>query len=506
MNNQVIIKPESVDFASLVNNSGVSVTFQSKMLNKLSEYFTSEEQQWYVANLYVYLHYHQTNEFPINLENVFKMIGFAHKKNAKRTLENNFTKDEDYKEVLLPREQNSKGGRPEEQIMLNVDTFKNLCMMAKTEKGKNIRKYYVKLENIFHEITNEEKKEYEKKLKEQAKLLKDKDEQFQEQIIDIKNNTKSDALIESHINKRTFYLGFVEENDGYTIVKYGCSREIKATLARHRNTYGPQFYFLYILECSEHDALEKMVQTHPDLISRHIRTYKDNLRHELIRIDKALTFEHLVELVLKLHKALKSNHELLLEMEKSRQLECQLELRKAENASRQFEYELEIKSLECALEVKKLEIQLELKKLAPMVDVQAPIVVETNLPPTFTDIVDLRKTWEEWDTSIRKYHENRSCVQWKAFYGNRSEAVRSAFHKTKSFVKLVDKNIALGKSKDEVINAIESVRQELKIHPQNFVKRSINAAVNPPKVENLKISIVSPNVLRNKLEAVGIEI
>ena len=57
-------------------------------------------------------------------------MGFAHKKNAKRTLVNNFITDVDYKLVLLPREQNLKkknlGGRPEEQILLNVDTFKNL--------------------------------------------------------------------------------------------------------------------------------------------------------------------------------------------------------------------------------------------------------------------------------------------------------------------------------------------------------------------------------------------
>jgi hypothetical protein len=39
--------------------------------------------------------------YPINLENVFKMIGFANKGNAKRTLENNFTKDEDYKIISI---------------------------------------------------------------------------------------------------------------------------------------------------------------------------------------------------------------------------------------------------------------------------------------------------------------------------------------------------------------------------------------------------------------------
>lgn len=40
------------------------------------------------------------------------------------------------------------GGRPEETILLNIDTFKNLCIIAKTENGKKIRKYYYKLEEL----------------------------------------------------------------------------------------------------------------------------------------------------------------------------------------------------------------------------------------------------------------------------------------------------------------------------------------------------------------------
>jgi len=35
------------------------------------------------------------------LRDVFKMIGFANKENAKRTLKNNFLKDEDYKILLV---------------------------------------------------------------------------------------------------------------------------------------------------------------------------------------------------------------------------------------------------------------------------------------------------------------------------------------------------------------------------------------------------------------------
>lgn len=117
-----LIRKKEVDIIELIEKSDkISVRFRSELLTNIQTIFTEEQQQWYIANLFMYINYHPTNEYPINLENVYKMIGFANKGNAKRTLENNFTKDDDYKEVILPREKNSKGGKPEEQILLNVD-------------------------------------------------------------------------------------------------------------------------------------------------------------------------------------------------------------------------------------------------------------------------------------------------------------------------------------------------------------------------------------------------
>jgi hypothetical protein len=131
-----IIAPKAINFNELVKNSNttLSLNVQTKMIDLLNEEFNEDEQKWYVANLYIYMNYHPTNDYPINLENVFHMIGFANKGNAKRTLENNFTKDEDYKITILPSE---KGQIAREDIMLNVDTFKNLCMLAKTPKNLN---------------------------------------------------------------------------------------------------------------------------------------------------------------------------------------------------------------------------------------------------------------------------------------------------------------------------------------------------------------------------------
>ena len=131
------MSPKAINFKELVKNSNttLSLNVQSKMIQLINDEFTESEQQWYIANLYVYMNYHPTNDFPINLENVFRMIGFANKGNAKRTLENNFTKEEDYKLTFLPSE---KGQIAREEIMLNAAKAynKKACELNETTNSK----------------------------------------------------------------------------------------------------------------------------------------------------------------------------------------------------------------------------------------------------------------------------------------------------------------------------------------------------------------------------------
>jgi len=122
-----LVTPEIINFTELVksSNTTLSLNLQTKLADKLKEMFTEEEQHWYVANLYMYMNYHPTDDYPINLEHVFKMIGFANKGNAMKTIKSNFIENEDYKSSLLPKEKSSWGGSGKEEIMLNVDTFNN---------------------------------------------------------------------------------------------------------------------------------------------------------------------------------------------------------------------------------------------------------------------------------------------------------------------------------------------------------------------------------------------
>ena len=129
MDNQ-IIKSATINYDDLVSkDTKLSLTTKTKLLEKLNESFDKKEQRWYIANLFLYMNYHPTDDYPINLEHVFKLVRFAHKKNAMKTLKNNFTEDEDYKTSSLPKEQSSWGGSRKEEVMLNVDILLNILML-----------------------------------------------------------------------------------------------------------------------------------------------------------------------------------------------------------------------------------------------------------------------------------------------------------------------------------------------------------------------------------------
>lgn len=229
----------------------------NNLLIKLKQHFSDEEQQLYITNLYMYMNYHATQDYPINLEDVYKMIGFANKGNAKRTLENNFIKDEDYKKLLLPTEKQVVNGKDlggagmnQETIMLNTDTFKNLCMIAKTDQGKKIRKYYVKLENIYNELIKEQ---FEQQKVKTQRLLEEKELQLQEKELEL---IKYKEKVYEEIEK-TGHI-YVIKTDGGTKVgktKDAVKKRIKGLQTGNMN----DIQVLLDFKTSNADLLERIV-------------------------------------------------------------------------------------------------------------------------------------------------------------------------------------------------------------------------------------------------------
>jgi hypothetical protein len=119
----------SIDIVNLIESNPItklSGDYQSKLINKVKKCFTNYEQQLFLSSFYCYLKYDPNNDFVIDLDNVWKWLGFGQKVNAKRVLEKNFTINKDYKLSLCQlakQTTNSKGGHNKETFMLSVNTF-----------------------------------------------------------------------------------------------------------------------------------------------------------------------------------------------------------------------------------------------------------------------------------------------------------------------------------------------------------------------------------------------
>lgn len=85
-----------------------------------------------------------TDDYPVDFDDAWEWLGFANKASAKRKL-SSFVIDVDYSTETL---KNPSAGRPSESIRLTVEAFKMMGMMAGTEQGKQIRKYFLECEKI----------------------------------------------------------------------------------------------------------------------------------------------------------------------------------------------------------------------------------------------------------------------------------------------------------------------------------------------------------------------
>ena len=109
-----------LNIVELIENNPIiklSSDYNIKFLTKIKEQFTDFEQKLFLSSFYSYLNYHPTNDFVIDLDNVWKWMGFNKKCNAKLVLEKNFIIEKDYV--------NSKNN--EEKKVVEVTIHKNFC-------------------------------------------------------------------------------------------------------------------------------------------------------------------------------------------------------------------------------------------------------------------------------------------------------------------------------------------------------------------------------------------
>ena len=164
----------TLNIVELIENNPIarlSNTYQNKLLTKIKERFTDNEQQIFVTSFYCYLNY--KDEFIIDLDDIWKWLGFSTKQKSKELLEKNFIIDKDYILLIQQVKQSPhiKGGHNKETFMLNIKTFKKYCLKAGTKKADEIHEYYIKLEETLQEVIQEESNELKLQLEQKGQQL-----------------------------------------------------------------------------------------------------------------------------------------------------------------------------------------------------------------------------------------------------------------------------------------------------------------------------------------------
>ena len=158
--------------------------YQDKLLQKIKTNFTEPQQQLLVASMICYLNYNSKIDFIIDLDLIWKWLGYDRKSFCKTLLLKHFTQDIDYiikkvkneiiiqkdkiqlasaaaeassiphkiceETILLHLQQNKNNEetrcRKAEQILMNIHTFKKLCLKSNTKKADEVHDYFIKLE------------------------------------------------------------------------------------------------------------------------------------------------------------------------------------------------------------------------------------------------------------------------------------------------------------------------------------------------------------------------
>ena len=296
----------SIDIVKLIEkNPLVKLTgnYQSSMIDKIKEKFNTYEQQLFVSSFYCYLNYDDKIDFVIDLDNVWKWLGFQQKYHAKYLLEKNFIENSDYK-IFAPETSGAKkenrGGHNKELIMLTINAFKRFCLKAGTKKADEIHEYYIKMEKVLQDVLFEECNV----LTEQVKQIKqdntNKELEFKKTLKDVKALEKEKILLRQFsISIPIVYIIKVKSfENGHYIVKIGESRRgISGRYNEHKSKYS-ECLLLDVFAVNRSKDFESYIHNHNLIRCNRVRDLEGHENElELFLIGKELSYQMILDTI-----------------------------------------------------------------------------------------------------------------------------------------------------------------------------------------------------------------
>lgn len=277
----------SLNIVELIENNPItklSNSYNGKLLTKIQDSFTDFEQQLFVSSFYCYLNCDQKKDFVIDLDDVWKWLGFSNKDGAKRILEKQFTIDAEYKTFASPvgEAKKGRGGHNKEIFMLSVKTFKSLCLKAGTKKADEIHEYYMKMEEMIHKVVQEESDELRLQLEQ-----KDKHIETAKQLLQKSRKAVEQATINQFpLNTECVYFGTIDNRNGEEkLIKFGQTNDLQSRIYNHRSKFD-NFVLVNAFKVQNKVEIENLVKRHPK-IKKQIRQIGvgDKVYKEIIAYD-----------------------------------------------------------------------------------------------------------------------------------------------------------------------------------------------------------------------------
>jgi hypothetical protein len=315
----------NLDIVTLIEHNPITRlnnTYNNKYIERIKSTFTNTEQQLFLSSFYCYLNYDQEKDFVVKLNNIWKWLGFARIDHCKRVLEKHFVKDVNYKIVFPQVSENfnenfapgtSGGKNPSEKaapptwgagidtinkttknlggaglnkeiILLNIKTFKKLCLKSNTKKADEIHDYFIQLEKLLQNILIEEATELQNQLQQKDQLLIEQRERTEQEKEILLENT---LLNQYPKNTQCIYYGKVDDKDtvGASLVKFGMSNNLQERIKIHKKTY-TNFRLTNVFKVSNQIEIENCIKRHPVLKKRIRNIMINDINYrELLAID-----------------------------------------------------------------------------------------------------------------------------------------------------------------------------------------------------------------------------
>lgn len=278
---------ETIDIVKLIENTPnnkLDTIYNNKFIEKLKNNFNSDEEKLFITNFYCFLNYNKDKDLVIDVDNIWIWLGFNQKKNCKLLIEKNFIINKDYIIKSIDSIVKKNGGKNKQIILLTINCFKSLCLKADTKKAKQIHNYYIKLENIFYEIYEE-----------QVEELKD----IAQKVTDEKNILEKEFIKAFPVNTECIYIGKIDNTNekNEKLIKFGHSNDLKSRIYTHKKTY-KNFILLTAYSVTNNIEIENLIKKHK-IIKNNIRTINidDKKYKELIAYDNDLTIDKIKSII-----------------------------------------------------------------------------------------------------------------------------------------------------------------------------------------------------------------